>query len=217
MIFLRQKIKRVTPVSFMRGFTLIELMVSLSIFAIVMTISVGTLLILIDVNAKAQALYSSTTNLAYALDSITREIRTGYRYNCQISSGALGETLPTSPPVPPVNDCDSSAAGDFITFTREKDSVRIGYRRNEVTEGGETRGNIEQKISGGNWVPITSSDVNVETFSIVVENSDTYTSGPDMVQPVVTLHIRGTVSNGLDSVTEFNIQSRIVQRRFDVI
>lgn len=216
MILLRQKRDTILHQSSARGFTLIELMVSLSIFAIVMTISVGTLLILIDVNAKAQALYSSTTNLAYALDSITREIRTGFRYNCQVSSGASGETLPASPPV---NDCDSGYAGDFITFTREKDSVRIGYRRNEVSDGSGTRGVIEQKIAGGsgNWIQMTSSDVNVETFSVVVENSNTYVLGSDKDQPVVILHIKGTVSNGLDTATEFNIQSRIVQRRFDVI
>ena len=40
-----------------KGFTLIELMVSLTVFSIVMVVSIGTLLIMIDSNAKAQALY----------------------------------------------------------------------------------------------------------------------------------------------------------------
>ncbi len=215
MTFFQEKRKTIPSNLSKRGFTLVELMVSLSIFGIVMTISIGTLLILIDINAKAQALYSSTTNLAFALDNVTREIRTGYHYNCALSNKASGQTLPDSSET---KDCTSDEDLDLIAFTREKDVKRIGYRRNEVTEtGGLVRGVIEQKIDTGSWIPLTSSDVNVETFNIAVDNSDSYTAGLDTAQPVVTLHIKGTVSNGLDSETEFNIQSRIVQRRFDVI
>ncbi len=80
------------------GFTLIELMVSLTLFSITMLISVGTLLILIDINAKAQAMYSSTTNLAFMLDNMTREIRMGYAYNCSTVSttGTVGLSTGTS-------------------------------------------------------------------------------------------------------------------------
>jgi prepilin-type N-terminal cleavage/methylation domain-containing protein len=65
-----------------RGFTLVELMVSLTVFSVVMLISTGVLLVMIDVNAKGQALYSSYSNLTFALDSMTREIRTGRNYYC---------------------------------------------------------------------------------------------------------------------------------------
>ncbi len=58
------------------GFTLIELMVSMAVFGVVMLIATGVLLVMIGVNARAQALYGSYNNLAFAMDAMTREIRT---------------------------------------------------------------------------------------------------------------------------------------------
>src|SRR3989338_2524865 len=51
-----------------RGFTLVELIVSIGLFAIVMLISVGALLALTGANRKAQALQSVMNNLNVALD-----------------------------------------------------------------------------------------------------------------------------------------------------
>ncbi|MBX9765465.1 type II secretion system GspH family protein, partial [Patescibacteria group bacterium] len=46
-----------------RGFTLVELMVAVSIFAIVMMIGVGALLSLVQTNRRAQAINSVMNNL----------------------------------------------------------------------------------------------------------------------------------------------------------
>ncbi|HEU4677299.1 MAG TPA: type II secretion system protein [Candidatus Paceibacterota bacterium] len=196
---------RITKQQREKGFTLVELMVSLTVFSIVMTISVGTLLVLIDLNSKAQAVYSATTNLSFALDSMTREIRTGYRYYCKESSGNPEEALPDSTVT---NDCD---AGDFVSFIREEDDVRMGYRLDEATHA------IEQKESSGNWVPITADDVSVDEFSVTVDNSTTYSPGNDEEQPTADIVVKGHVNNGLDTDTDFYIQTHIVQRRLDII
>ena len=205
-----QKIKKTkhTQVSSIRGFSLIEMMVSLSVFSIVMTISIGTLLIMVDANAKAQALYSSTTNLSFALDSMTREMRMGYHYYCPISTLA---SLSAS-------DTDNCVAQQSIAFIRERDGRRVGYRFNA------TNNSIEQNI-GPEWVRITSEDVIIETFDITVINSNPYDQDGDgdgdvqpgyKDQPVVNLTIKGRVDNGLDTATDFNIQTRIVQLSLDI-
>ena len=67
------------------GFSLIEVLVSLSIFAVVMTIAVGSLMVLITSNSKAQNTQAIMTNMSYALDSMTREIRTGSDYYCDVA------------------------------------------------------------------------------------------------------------------------------------
>jgi prepilin-type N-terminal cleavage/methylation domain-containing protein len=186
-----------------KGFTLVELMVSLTIFSIVMLISTGTLLILIDINAKAQAIYSATTNLTFALDNMTREIRTGYHYNCMLVTNP-GPTDPL-PVQTNTNDCPS---GNYIAFTREKDGSQVAYRLNGSK--------IESKRVGSSWLPLTSDDVVIDTFQLVVSGTATQEAN-NTVQPTVEFLVKGHVNNGLDTDTDFVIQSRVVQRRLDII
>jgi len=63
-----------------QGFTLIEVMVSMSIFVMVVGMAVGTVIAMVDANAKAQNMQQAATNLSFALDSMSREIRTGTYY-----------------------------------------------------------------------------------------------------------------------------------------
>src|SRR3989344_8318173 len=69
------------------GFTLIEMIVSIALFAVVMTVAVGALLSLTGANKKAQALQSVMNNLNISVDSMVRNIRMGREYNCGGGSG----------------------------------------------------------------------------------------------------------------------------------
>ena len=67
------------------GFTLIEMIVSLTLFSAVITIAVGAFLVLLAANKQLQEEQAVLTNLSFALDSMTREIITGTGYvatNC---------------------------------------------------------------------------------------------------------------------------------------
>lgn len=63
-----------------RGYSLIELMVAVSLFAIVMMLSAGSYLVMISVNREAQSLTTGINNLSFALDTMARTIRTGSNY-----------------------------------------------------------------------------------------------------------------------------------------
>lgn len=202
-----------------KGFSLIELMVSLSVFAIVMVVSTSTLLSFIDANAKAQALYSATTNLSFALDSMTREIRTGYHYKCKLNfiDPARDFEVPNQIEALPNNndtqDCPKNNPGNYIAFVREKDDTRVGYRLNKKR--------IEQKMTIGGqstgWVALTADDVVIDVFELVVLDTEPYIQNKsDTAQPHALLTIKGHVNNGLDVDTDFNIQTHIVQRRLDI-
>lgn len=65
-----------------KGFTLIELIVAIGLFALVMTLASGGYLILIAANRQAQALSTGINNLSFALETMTRSIRTGGAYRC---------------------------------------------------------------------------------------------------------------------------------------
>lgn len=189
------KVKRKIPSQ--SGFSLIELMVSLTIFSLVMVVSISTLLTIIDANAKAQALYSSMTNLSFAVDSMSRNTRTAYDHYCGSYANVSGANLPAGN-----RDCNG---GDGIVFTRERDGSRVGYRwdSNKMT--------IEQKIAGvanDAWLPITSSTTKITVFEVTVDGS----TGGDDRQTNVTILINGYVVNGLDTSTDFVLQTNVTQR-----
>lgn len=192
------------------GFSLIELMVSLSIFSIVMTISLGTLLTLIDANTKAQALSSSMTNISFALDSISRNLRTGKDYYCAGDIDTGHDELHDD--YNGVNDCPNG--NTVIVFTPGLNSEdRIAYRLNEADH------QIEQWVDvngpDDTWVPITSNTppgaVTINEFTITVVGSDPV-SLSDEVQPQIAILIDGEVDAGLPEPTEFRVQTNITQR-----
>jgi prepilin-type N-terminal cleavage/methylation domain-containing protein len=191
------------------GFSLIELMVSLTIFSIVMLMSVGTLLVLIDANAKAQAVTNSVTNLSFALDSMTRNIRTGRSFYCT-SATLLTGALPTESSI-----ANCTTGNTAIVFTPGTDStMRIGYRF--------INGTIEERIDKpgalGTWLAITSDQpplsVTITNLRFVVDGVVT-TATNDAVQPRLSFIIQGTTQNGLETSSPFQIQSRITQRILD--
>lgn len=63
------------------GFTLIEMIVSVGLFSIVMVIMLGAVLTIVDVNRKSQTLTTVMNNLNFALESMTRTIKTGHFEN----------------------------------------------------------------------------------------------------------------------------------------
>ena len=183
------------------GFTLIELMVSLTVFSIVMVISVGTLLTLIDANAKAQALYMATTNLSFALDAITRDIRTGHLYHCY----NRGETEPSTG----YNAQNCINGGNSLAFTRDWDSTMVRYR---LSAGGRIQQNVG---NSGSWEDMTSDKVVIDRFEFVVKNTDELPGNKK--QPTIDVVVSGYVDNGLETTTDFNLQTHIVARRLDIL
>lgn len=65
-----------------QGFTLIEVVVSVGLFALIMMLASGAYLVMIDVNRRAQSITTGINNLSFALETMTRTIRTGTNYSC---------------------------------------------------------------------------------------------------------------------------------------
>jgi len=65
-----------------RGFTLIEIIVALMIFSIVVVVALAALIKIIDANKKAQNTQDAVIGLSFALESMSREIRTGSSVEC---------------------------------------------------------------------------------------------------------------------------------------
>jgi prepilin-type N-terminal cleavage/methylation domain-containing protein len=75
------------------GFTLVEMIVSLAIFTLVAVVAVGALLKIVSANKKSHTMKTAMTNLNFALESISREMRVGTNYYC-VTGTAVPVRLP---------------------------------------------------------------------------------------------------------------------------
>jgi len=64
-----------------KGFTLVELLVSLGVFMIIITIVVGGFVRALRTNRQASNLIAVNSNIAIVLESMAREIRTAYGFS----------------------------------------------------------------------------------------------------------------------------------------
>ena len=71
-----------------RGYTLVELIVSVAILSVVMIVAGAAFLAVISLDRKARATNDLVSNLSYVVDSMERSIRTGTVY-----SAASGSTF----------------------------------------------------------------------------------------------------------------------------
>jgi prepilin-type N-terminal cleavage/methylation domain-containing protein len=100
-----------------KGFSLIEMVVALMIFSIVAVVALGALVKIISTNKKAQTLQDSITNLNFALETMTREMRVGTYFRCVNSADGTIGTLPSNNygHIAP-QECKSSATANTIAF-----------------------------------------------------------------------------------------------------
>ncbi len=63
-----------------RGYTLLEMIVSVGLFSIVMLVATAAYLTLINMDRQTRATSDLMTNLSFAVDSMSRSIRTGTDY-----------------------------------------------------------------------------------------------------------------------------------------
>lgn len=183
-----------------RGFSLIEIMVSVTIFALVMLIGVGALLSLIDANRRAQAINTTINNVNAALEGMGRAIRTGVEYTCG----------PSGP------DCTE---GDSLAFrVSTLSNTFYEYTLGTTTVDGEQRGQIQRRIredmdtQWGQWVALTAPEIDVTNFVVSVVG----TTPGDGVQPRVVILIEGRAPLGNGNWTTFKVQSSVVQRILDI-
>lgn len=72
-----------------KGFTLIEMLVSVAIFAIVLTIILGTIVTIVDTSRKTRSMTEVMNNLNFAFESMTRTLKTAKEINDIGSGGTI--------------------------------------------------------------------------------------------------------------------------------
>ncbi|MBI5004627.1 MAG: prepilin-type N-terminal cleavage/methylation domain-containing protein [Candidatus Lloydbacteria bacterium] len=194
MIFsLRKKNKRTQE----RGFTLIEIMVSVSIFAVVVIIAVGALVSINDANRKVQSMRALMDNLNFALENISRTLRTGSSYHCGVT-GTI--TTPQDCPV---------TGSDYIAFEGANGSElntqdQIVFR----LSGGQIQRSVD---SGATFLGMTSPGITITSLQFYVSGA----AALDAKQPKILLLVGGTADAGKGLVSEFHLQTVVSERLID--
>lgn len=181
-----------------KGFTLIEVLVSVSIFAMVMLVATGSVFSIVAANKKTHSLKSIMTNLNFALESMVRDIRVGSDYTCT-GNGNSGPNCPTTP-------------GTSFTFTANRDIDGDGLVNDQVTYS-LVSNRIQRRVFGGNnptTAYITASEINITNMQFYVIGSG---SG-DGKQPKVVIVIQGNAGTGTTG-SNFNIETTVSQRAID--
>jgi prepilin-type N-terminal cleavage/methylation domain-containing protein len=178
-----------------KGFTLIEIMVSISVFAIVMLVSSGSIFSVFDANRKSQTLRSVMDNLNLSLESMTRTIRFGSVYHCDITQGGALSTT---------RDC---AGGATSIAVLDSAGQQIVYRLDGTR--------ISRSINGGAYQYVTGTDVSINSLNFFVLGSTPYSSGSNIIQPKVIISVTGHAGTKTSSRTDFRLQTMVSQRLFD--
>ena len=170
-----------------RGYTLLELIVSIGIFSIIMLAVTGAYLTLINLERKARAVSDLNSNLAFTIDGMSRTVRTGKNYACP--SGGNGT-------------CSE------LSFTDSQNQ--------QVTYLLKSDGSIGQCIGGvsctsSNATSLTDPRITIETLTFYVRGV-----GADDAQPRVTFTVRGGIQTEATKRTNFTIQGAASQRLIDL-
>jgi type II secretory pathway pseudopilin PulG len=176
-----------------KGFTLIEILTSIGLFMVVMTIGMGSILGIFNAYKKTQALKTVMDNLNFALESMSREIRFGTNYHCGSGGGNLTNPL----------NCPS---GDTQISFLSSDNLQIVYRL--------TGSQIEKSINGGTtYVAVTAPEINIQRLNFYVFGAGN--AAVNTLQPKAIITVRGKAGTKVGFDSTFSVQTMVSQRILD--
>lgn len=126
------------------GFTLMELLVSMTVFLVVLSISSGVFIQTLRTQRVITSFSETMNNASLVIERIAREARTGYNF---------------------------SVTGSKLTFTNAQGQT-ILYKRKEKNVDGEIIGIITKEVAGSEVGPLTSERTNVShlQFKLLGDN-----------------------------------------------
>ena len=168
------------------GFTLVEMLVSIALFSIVLTIAIGSIFTIIDSSRKSQTLTLVMNNLNFSLEVMTRDIKTADPAEIEIL-GTFDD------PILKVIDQE----GDTIKYLYDSDdqTIRKSVKKPSQPESG--------------YISIISDDVVIESF--IFEKFD-----GDNGQPLIILVINGYAQITERIRSDFDIQTSVSPRKLNI-
>lgn len=187
------------------GYTIIETMISISIFLVVIMYGMGSLLNAHLLHRKSQDVRSILDNLNFVIEDISRSLRTGYNYQCFTSSDSLSPGALSTP-----RSCSLGWAIAFETSEGDPDSYNdqwVYYISGD--------GKIFKSTDGANsFIQLTPDEVVIDTISsFSVLGAEPPSANTQ--QPLVLIKLIGSITTR-NVITPFSLQTSISQRLLDI-
>ena len=196
------------------------MLVSVALFSVIMVMALGALLSLSTADRKAQALKSTVDNLNFALDSMSRAIRTGSNYHCGSLSGG---------------DCTGLSGGNNTFYFTANSGVITAYRLESLTVDSNaaavcgqtiaTPGCLAISTSADNgitwtsWAAVTGPNVIINDLSggnsFLFHVWGSAQGSADNTQPVVVMTLSGYAQVSTTQQSAFHLQTTVTQRIYD--
>lgn len=190
-----------------RGFTIIETMISISLFLVVVMAGMTALLNASALHQKAQNMRSLMDNLSFIMDDMSRTMRTGYNFHCIYDNDLSLATLSTP---------RSCSYGEGIAFTTASGATFVYFRSGDGRIFKSTTPPFDQGLSG--YVQLNSfDDINRITIDPTSGFSVVGAEPPpeDTQQPLVIINLNGSMTSKGVTVP-FSIQTAVSQRLIDL-
>lgn len=184
------------------GFTLLEMLVSTSLYVIAMLVIVSALISLESASRKARTIRVATDNVSAAVDSISRTIRMGSYFHC----GCVGTRAELSTP----SDCESNSTGGgggtCIAFESQNgDPSSINDQYIYKLSGQQI---LRSTDTGTTWLNMTAPEISILKLAFYVGGTS-----PEADQPYVTMLISGSATSSRAKFnTTFDIQTTVAAR-----
>jgi len=180
-----------------RGFTLLEMIVSIAIFSIIALMASGAAVSVFGAYGNTQTGQALLDNLNFSVESMSRDIR-------------FAKTNTTNEP-----NCNSDICISFVDHTGATPVTKnIEYIFMPGTSS--TNGYIERAQGGGIPIRITAPDIDITHFGVSIQR-ELYQVGVDYSgnlvnksQPRTTFIISGSLQKGQTS-SNFSLQSTVTQ------
>jgi prepilin-type N-terminal cleavage/methylation domain-containing protein len=178
------------------GFTIIEVMISISLFLVIVMSGMTALLNASLLSQKSRDMRSIMDSLNFAMEDMSKNLRTGYSYHC-MDNGYTAEITPQS--------CLSSVNAKGVSFLFSPDNIPVQYFIN-ASNG------ISKIVNGGVATLLTPENVSLDPASSFIVSGAEASDGK---QPFVTISLIGKIIGKNGTVSPFSLQTSVSQRLLD--
>lgn len=167
-----------------RGFTLMEVMVAVSIFAIVVTVGIGALLTINNNYRKAQTSREAIDSLTYILESMSRGLRTAQEWDSN-------------------NSYDGTPSSTFSFIDQNGALITYALNNEAITMTIDTGSAPASVLTSGAY-QLNPANVSIDRLIFTAFSNQG-------LQPYLQINIMGTVASG-QATSQFAFQTAVSKR-----